>query len=125
MACSYGRFAAPADLGGGKLRKPVESSIVDGFSDIDSEIEAAVVASPKDKHELPGLVLHFGDVELWVLLLEEIGIDEGGFVPQVLSAFAEMLGEQVFCLLFQDVGLVRRDTVPKLGFSLVEVVDSR
>lgn len=38
-------FAAPADMGVRELVEPIKSSIVDGFSDVDSEIEATVVTA--------------------------------------------------------------------------------
>ena len=43
----------------------------------------------------------------------------------MLAALAEVLGEEGLRLALEDVGLVNWDAVPKLGFSLVQVVDGR
>lgn len=70
-------------------------------------------------------MLHLGDVELGVFLLEKVGIDESGFMPQVLRALAEMFRKERLGFPFQDVGLVGGYAVPKLGAPLMEVVDGR
>lgn len=42
------RFAAPTGMGVRELVQPIKSSVVDGFSDVDSEIEATVITATKD-----------------------------------------------------------------------------
>lgn len=43
----------------------------------------------------------------------------------MFGTFAEVLSEQCLSLLLQDVGLIGRNAVPKLGLPLVEIVYSR
>lgn len=43
----------------------------------------------------------------------------------MLRAFAEVFSEQCLGLLLQDVGLIGRNAVPKLGLPLMEIVYSR
>lgn len=83
--------------------KPAQSSIIDSFCNIVAKVETRVVASTKHKDEFPWTMLNFGDFEFRILLLEGVGVDEGGFVAKVLAAFAEVLREIVFGLLLQDV----------------------
>jgi hypothetical protein len=42
-----------------ELVEPVESSVVDGFGDVETEVKSAVIAASQYKHELARLVLHF------------------------------------------------------------------
>jgi hypothetical protein len=44
-----------------QLAQPADSRIVDCFCDIEPEIEAAVIAASKDKHELSRFVFGFAD----------------------------------------------------------------
>lgn len=46
-------------------------------------------------------------------------------MSKILIAFAKVLGKICFCLFFKDIGLVGRNTVPKFGFALVKIIDSR
>jgi hypothetical protein len=68
-------------------------------------------------------MFYFGDVELWILLFENVGIDESGFVSQMFAAFAEMLREVISGFLFDNMRLVGGNSVPKLGFPLMDVIN--
>jgi len=59
-----------------------------------------MVASTKNQDEFSRPVLDFGDPKLRILLLEGIGVDQGGFVPQMLIAFAKMFRKVVFSFFF-------------------------
>ena len=61
--------------------EPVECAVVDGFSDIEAEIEARVIAASEDDHELVFFVLGLPDSHFGVFPFEDVGTDEGGFVP--------------------------------------------
>lgn len=108
-----------------QLRQPAESGVVDGLGDVEAEVEAAVVAALQDQHELARPMLRLADEQFGVLLLEVVGVDEGGLVPQVLTALAEVLREVGPRLLLQDPGLLVGDGVPELRLPLVQVVDRR
>ena len=116
-------LAAPANMGVRQLIEPIQRRVVDGLGDVDSEIEAAVIAASEDEHKLSRLVLDLADPQLRVLLLEVVRVDQGGLVPEVLGTLAEVFGKQRLGLLLEDVGLVGRNAVPELGLALVEVVD--
>ena len=105
------------------LVEPVEGGVVDCLGDVKSEVEAAVVGSTHDEHDLPCLVLDLGDVDVGVLLLQVVGVDECGFMVEVGWTLTEVLGEVVAGLLFQPLGLVGGNAVPEFTAALVEKVD--
>lgn len=84
-----------------------------------------MITATQNKHKLSWLVLNLAYPELRVLLLEVVGVDQSGLVSEVFGALAEVFSEQCLGLLFEDVGLVGRNAVPKLGLALMEVVDGR
>ena len=67
-------LSAVAIFAVGQLTQPSHSGIIHCLSNVETEIEAAVVAATKDQHELSRLVLSFGDSEIGVLLGQAIGI---------------------------------------------------
>jgi hypothetical protein len=82
-----------------------------------------VIATSEDKHELSWFVFSLGDLEGRVFLDEVVGVEEGSLVSKVFAAFAKMLWEEGLCLSFQNMRLIDRDTVPKLGLALMEEVN--
>ena len=118
-------LGAVAILAVDKLIKPANCRVIDRLSNVEPEIEATVVATAEHQHELSGLVLGLADLEIGVFFDDVVGVEERGLVPEVLAALAEVFGEEGLRLALEDVGLVNWDAVPKLGFSLVQVVDGR
>ena len=78
-----------------ELLEPAESTVVDGLSDVDSEVEAAVISSSKHKHELAGFVLDFGDIDLGVLSLQIVRVYQSSFMVEVGWTLTEVLREVV------------------------------
>lgn len=106
-----------------QLRQPAEGGIVDCFGNIEAKIETAMVTTPEDQHELPRTMLSLCYPQIGVLLDQVVRIEEGSLVSQVLAALAEVLREEGLCLSLQDVGLIQRNAVPKLGLALMQEVD--
>lgn len=107
------------------LLEPVEGRIVDCLSHVEPEVEPSVVGASKDDHELVLPVLGLGDAEVRVLLLEVVGVDEGGLVPQELLAGEEVVGEESHGLPLDDLLVLVVDGVPEFGLALVDEVDAR
>ena len=63
------------------LPQPVSRSIIDGLSYVESEIESAVIGSPENHNYFMLLMLHFGDSQVRVLLLQVVGTNQTGLVP--------------------------------------------
>jgi hypothetical protein len=102
-----------------KSVEPIDSCVVDGFGDVETEIEATVIASSKDKHEFSRFMFDLGQFEFWKAAFEGVGVDESCLVSQVLTAPAEMFREMLHCLFFEDGSLTSRKTIPKFGLPLM------
>lgn len=48
-----------------------------------------MVGSRKRDDELPWFLLHLADLNIRVILLEDVGVDETSFMPEVLSTVIE------------------------------------
>lgn len=94
--------------------KPANCGVIDRLSNVEPEVETAVVATAEHQHELSGLVLGLADLEVGVFLDDVVRVEERGLVPEVLAALAEVLGEEGLGLALEDVRLVDWDAVPKL-----------
>lgn len=105
-----------------KLAEPVQSAIVDSFCDVETEVEATVIASPQNEHEFSSFMFHLCDFKFWVFSLEEVGVYQSGLVPEIFWAFAEMLGEMELSLFLENVRLTIGNWVPEFWFSLMEEV---
>ena len=120
---SHALVGAVAVFGVWQSLQPGKSGVVDCLSDVVAEIEAAVVAASQDQHELARTLFCLRYLQLRYLAFEKVGIDESGFVPEVLRASAKMLREVFLSLPLQQVRLGFRNGVPKLVLSFVKVVD--
>jgi hypothetical protein len=108
-----------------QLPQPSDGCVVDSLRNVETEVESAVIASAEDQHELSRFMLCLSDLEVGIFFDKIIRVEKRSLVSQVLTASAEMLREVGLSLSLKDVGLVQRDTVPKLRLSLVEEVDCR
>lgn len=68
-------------------------------------------------------MLHLTNTQFGVFLFQTIGIDESSFMSHVFRTLGKMLGKVVFGLLFQDIGLIGRNAIPKFRLSLMKVID--
>jgi len=107
----------------GQLIEPVKSTVVDGFSNVETKIESAVIGTSKDEHELSSFVLHLCDFEFRIFLFEGVGINQSRFMPQMLRTFAEVLRKVDLGFLLKNVPLIGRNAIPKFAFSLMKEVD--
>lgn len=71
-------------LGLADLFEPIKGSIVDCLSNVKAEIEASMIRSSKDEHELILLMFCLGNSQFWVFAFEIIWIDEGGLMSEKL-----------------------------------------
>lgn len=66
------------------LFEPIKSGIIDCLGNVKAEVEASVIGSSKDQHELILLVFYLGNSQLGVFAFEIVGIDERGLMPEKL-----------------------------------------
>lgn len=73
-------FGAVAIFTVDQLIKPANSGIVHCFSNIESKIKSAMIASSKNKHEFSRFMLCFADLEIWIFFNNIVRIKESCFM---------------------------------------------
>lgn len=80
-------------LGLADLFEPIESSIVDRLSYVETKVEASVIGASEDQHELILFVLYLRNPQFWVLAFQVVRIDKCSLMPEKLLARDEMFRE--------------------------------
>lgn len=101
--------------------KPVGKRKVNGLGDVETEIEPRMVARTASDHELARPVE--GLCHAYPLLREHFGVDHYRLVSNELLALSRLLWELRGNEVLEVFIAVCVDTVPKLGGTVVKVVD--
>jgi hypothetical protein len=84
-----------------------------------------VISAPEGQDELILFLLHPVDDQLGNALLEQVGVDQSGLVPEELTAPAEVLRKKFRYFALEQWTHIGSHPVPELALAFVEVVDGR
>lgn len=57
---------------GRQFAQPVQGGVVHGFCNVESQIEAGMISTSEDHHDLPSPMLSFGYLQLGILLKQQL-----------------------------------------------------
>ena len=89
------------------LAEPIDSSVIDCFSDVKTTIKTFMVCSTKDKHNFSSVVCSSRNPQLWVLLQKNFRVDKESLMSEKLIALLILLSIMFLCAILKQMAVLR------------------